>query len=379
MNIENKINKAVKKINDKGYTVFYIKNRNPEPRYGAPDAWGVDGHVPLFVHTDTQGDVPVDTGEHSDLGFDYLLSWDYVIKCKEGHKQTVKHGNVSLIRSCPFCDGKQYTVKQVSTLLDSSGMSLDSGGTVDSSNNQVVRQGDKISYTCAKGHKVNERFQQTLNKVVDGKVICTLCSGSAHSYPTSRSEEIIEFVLEANGVYFDREVSVSRDLRSLKFDFVLPELSVIIEYDGEHHKYGSHGGKNLEVYQRNDALKDKIAKDIGYTMIRIPHNVQGMRIVWFLKECLLDGIDIFNPMYKEFIEGVYDLTSELYGWEPMSVYQERADVYIHMRKTKAMEYTGLSASVLQRAYDIAYGIPLADYRKTQEYLKRNHSHSVDSA
>lgn len=371
MTTEDKINKAVSKINSKGYTVFYVRNRDPEPAYSAPDVWGVNGHEPVFVSTTSQGDVPVDTGEHSVLGIDYLFQWDYVIKCEEGHKQTIKHGNVSLIDECPFCEGKRHTSKQVRTLLAESDMdNIELTTSVDSSNNEVVLQKYKVAYTCPQGHKTREALQHTLNKVVDGKVQCTLCSDKSYNYPESRSESIIDYTLRHNGIDFDREVPVSNSLRSLKFDFMIHELEVIIEYDGEHHRYGSHGGKNLEVYKRNDKVKDRIAKELGYKMIRIPHNVQGMRIVWFLKEHLLPDINIFEPAYKKHVVDIYNRTHELYGWEPMSTYQDRADTYVALRKTKAVEQTGLSASVLQRAYDIAYGIPLSEYRDTEHYLTK---------
>jgi len=59
--------------------------------------------------------------------------------------------------------------------------------------------------------------------------------------------------------------------RLLEFDFYIPELNTIIEYDGDQHfrESSKYKGKKFEATQRNDKIKNKYCLENGIKLIRI--------------------------------------------------------------------------------------------------------------
>ena len=73
---------------------------------------------------------------------------------------------------------------------------------------------------------------------------------------------------------------VTKDVRAkqLHVDWFVRELSIAVEVDGEHHfesiDYGDGMGEvNFERRQYLDRLKDRIAEDNGWIMVRIPYDM----------------------------------------------------------------------------------------------------------
>lgn len=69
--------------------------------------------------------------------------------------------------------------------------------------------------------------------------------------------------------------------RHLKFDFFVPKFNALIEYDGpQHFEYGGFVGKHkitkseLESVKKRDKIKNKFAKDNGFSLIRIRYDLQ---------------------------------------------------------------------------------------------------------
>ena len=66
--------------------------------------------------------------------------------------------------------------------------------------------------------------------------------------------------------------------KCLELDMYNEELKLAFEYDGiQHSKYSPYFHKNYSDFlkqQENDKLKDKLCKDNGITLIRIPHTVK---------------------------------------------------------------------------------------------------------
>lgn len=90
----------------------------------------------------------------------------------------------------------------------------------------------------------------------------------------SSGEAIITDYLLDNQVYFEREKSFD-DLtyqKPLRYDFYLPELNILIEYDGEHHfkPIETFGGKkHLEETLLRDEMKNEYARIKVINLIRI--------------------------------------------------------------------------------------------------------------
>jgi hypothetical protein len=98
---------------------------------------------------------------------------------------------------------------------------------------------------------------------------CPECNSS------SRGEDKIKSILEKNKICFHRNYQFDDCVRTkkLRFDFYLPDLNTIIEYDGEHHfkenKYFGEG--NLEYITINDEIKNKYCLENKIKLIRIPY------------------------------------------------------------------------------------------------------------
>lgn len=126
-----------------------------------------------------------------------------------------------------------------------------------------------IRIICAIHGPFNQRAYNHLN----GRG-CVLCVDAMNSKGVRK----IETWLNKNNVLFEREksfpdlVSAKRGNKSLRFDFYLPTLKVLIEFDGEQHfKANMHWGGEKAFLElvANDKKKNDWAKSNGYQMIRI--------------------------------------------------------------------------------------------------------------
>ena len=85
------------------------------------------------------------------------------------------------------------------------------------------------------------------------------------TFTPSVAEVRINNILTNLGYDFEQEVSFKRCRSSrngfLIFDFIVPKLRVLIEYDGYHHETSINT-------MENDIIKTKFAKDYGYKLFR---------------------------------------------------------------------------------------------------------------
>lgn len=108
-------------------------------------------------------------------------------------------------------------------------------------------------------------FLQSAHDHLDGHG-CPSCS-------RSQGERIIENFLKENSIGFEVEKKIGND--SYRFDFFIPELSLLIEFDGEQHFkenwFHKKGGRiTFEQQQLRDEAKDELAKSLGLSLLRIP-------------------------------------------------------------------------------------------------------------
>lgn len=80
--------------------------------------------------------------------------------------------------------------------------------------------------------------------------------------PTSSKEIEIASILSEMGITFFREISF--DLRK-RFDFYLPDIDLVIEYDGWHHFDSNEAVKR-------DLFKEQVLKNMGIKLIRYNKN-----------------------------------------------------------------------------------------------------------
>lgn len=101
---------------------------------------------------------------------------------------------------------------------------------------------------------------------------------NAHSYLIRRGistgEKLIEDILTANKIKFEREKSVVINGENHRFDFYIPDYSLFIEYDGQQHFYPVPiwgGEKALTNRIERDKLKNTYVGSNGYLLVRIPY------------------------------------------------------------------------------------------------------------
>lgn len=127
-------------------------------------------------------------------------------------------------------------------------------------NDNYVSTKDKIKIICPE----HGEFIQELEIHLRGSG-CTLCKTK------SRGEISIKNFLEKNKIKFIREKSFKNRLR---FDFWLPDLNTIIEFDGKHHfepiKYFG-GEENFKKVKKNDNIKNLFCVENNINLLRISY------------------------------------------------------------------------------------------------------------
>lgn len=92
----------------------------------------------------------------------------------------------------------------------------------------------------------------------------------------SKGEEKIAKILSQNNIIFEREKTFEscKDKNKLRFDFFIPVLNRLIEYDGIQHFKKTNTCFDripLEERRRKDNIKTSYAFKNGYSLIRIPY------------------------------------------------------------------------------------------------------------
>jgi very-short-patch-repair endonuclease len=150
------------------------------------------------------------------------------------------------------------------------------GDSLDFTHSDFNRAQDKVEVRCTVDDW-HPTFSATPNNLLRGRG-CPICKAS-------HGEREISFWLEKHGIPFEREWT-DHDIRGenprsrLRFDFLIPDQKVFIEFDGQQHfepvTFGgmsaSEADEALERTQTNDRLKDEWALSNGHTMLRIRYD-----------------------------------------------------------------------------------------------------------
>ena len=100
---------------------------------------------------------------------------------------------------------------------------------------------------------------------------------------SSKGELLIQDLLNKHNVEFEREKRFKecRYKRELPFDFYIPSINTLIEFDGLQHTkvVDFFGGEDyLREIQIRDGIKNKYAQDNNIRLIRIPYTQNEMSI-----------------------------------------------------------------------------------------------------
>ena len=105
-------------------------------------------------------------------------------------------------------------------------------------------------------------------------------NGCPQCQESSGERKIRQWLICHNFVYVYQNVFDNcKDIKTLPFDFYLPEYNLCIEYDGEQHflpiDFAGQGEKwakeQLTITQKHDDIKNQYCKDNNIGLIRIPY------------------------------------------------------------------------------------------------------------
>lgn len=148
---------------------------------------------------------------------------------------------------------------------------------------------NRIEKLCGKLHNKEEYVNMTEeNLIIDcpycGNPFTTslglFCQHGGQACPNCRNtesigEKKIRLYLENHNIIFEQEkwFSDCRDIKPLPFDFYLPDLNKIIEFDGKQHYESSSlfYHTTLSEQTSHDEIKNKYCKDNSIELLRIPY------------------------------------------------------------------------------------------------------------
>lgn len=216
------------------------------------------------------------------VNLDTPMSWE----CAKGHTWTVAFNNILYKdRWCPDCGGSlPYTIQECRQIArDKSGELLST---------EYPGRYIKMRWRCHLGHEWNTN----LRSVLRGSW-CTKCR-------RSHGEREIVDILKKLGINFESEVNLGF-LDKKRYDFYIPSMKTIIEYDGiQHFRYCAFFHQNHEHFENRkkcDIDKTRLAIINGFRIIRIDY-----RYLNHIDEILL------SLLGNGEILSVSD--KELYGW-----------------------------------------------------------------
>jgi very-short-patch-repair endonuclease len=144
---------------------------------------------------------------------------------------------------------------------------------------EKVTHKQKIKIKC---NKCGDVFESTVDHHLNQRCGCPFCKNS-------KGEKRIKNFLSINNITFIPQYSFS-DLKIIKllpFDFYLPELKILIEYDGiQHFKGWSNNKVDLERRKKVDFFKNEYCLRNNIKLIRIPYT-DFNNIEYILKKELL--------------------------------------------------------------------------------------------
>ncbi len=97
----------------------------------------------------------------------------------------------------------------------------------------------------------------------------------------SHGERAVALFLDSNKIKYKRQKYFKgcKNKRFLYFDFYIPSLNTLIEYDGRQHFYPSEyfgGIPAFNLLKKLDAIKNKFCKDKGINLIRISYKKKNI-------------------------------------------------------------------------------------------------------
>lgn len=130
---------------------------------------------------------------------------------------------------------------------------------------------------------------------------CSQCGQLLGAVPVSKAVRRIETYFDKLNIDYEREKTFEglMDIRKLRYDFYLPSLNILVEYDGGLHfeSTGAYGGEEgLINVQKRDSIKDAFAITNNIPIVRISCK-DDKRLDYWLDLILQSAKDMINVVY----------------------------------------------------------------------------------
>lgn len=141
------------------------------------------------------------------------------------------------------------------------------------------RYGDKFNYDKTNYSRYDSKITVTCNNCHNDSTPIArhhyAYGACLHCAPVSKCEVIISTILTKYNINFKEQFRLENDIR--RYDFLLTDLNVIIEFDGQQHVFFvPHWHRTIEKFLENQQVDaDKTVKALNnkYKMIRIDFNI----------------------------------------------------------------------------------------------------------
>jgi len=124
------------------------------------------------------------------------------------------------------------------------------------------------------------KFKARVGNFLQGKIGCPCCKTKSHG------ERKLAKILKDNGIDFEHEKTFANLLseagKKLRFDFYLPKLNILIEYDGVQHfepveRFGGELG--FTKTQKLDKIKNNFCQQNNIQLIRISYDEDILNVL----------------------------------------------------------------------------------------------------
>lgn len=162
---------------------------------------------------------------------------------------------------CPNCTSKRLTIEAVRK----QSAILHGDGRYTILDQVYVNAKSPLSIQC---NKCGRTFHMSQNVHIAGGSGCRFCK-------ESKGEKRIAAWLEARGIRYEREkkFKTCRHRKPLRYDFYLPDLNLLIEFDGKQHFEPRFGTEILAQTKFTDAIKTKWAEENGIQLLRVRYDI----------------------------------------------------------------------------------------------------------
>lgn len=198
-------------------------------------------------------------------------------KCIKHGEQSMRVANMINGKGCPLCNHDMANAlykKSLDAVLDEVNRC---GGTLLNPEDYVNSTKRNLKFVCSECGNVFITSFRVFTQ--HGGMVCENCRNHR-----SLGEKKIKTYLEKKNINYEEQkwFKDCRDKKPLPFDFYLPDLNIMIEFDGIQHfvvkdSYFKHG---VEYIKLHDNIKNDYCKQNKIKLIRIPYyeinNIDGI-------------------------------------------------------------------------------------------------------